>query len=188
MATQPFKSCYSHLLLLQRWKVIVNVMSMKESLASFTISTISGVDNDDATELAKKALATGKSINMGDESLEDPMIEQAMSDLEEKALIDPGEAGDREIDTEQTYLLQFDGGARGNPAGIAGAGMALFDRNGKEVWVRHQSAHHLQSPQHYGSSLVFRAFQVRLEVFASHVKQWGRCVWAGRHQLGTRRR
>jgi len=35
---------------------------------------------------------------------------------------------------DRTYILQFDGGARGNP-GTAGAGMALFDtESGNEVW------------------------------------------------------
>ena len=38
------------------------------------------------------------------------------------------------IDPSSTYLLQFDGGARGNPSGKAGAGMVLYDDQGNEVW------------------------------------------------------
>jgi ribonuclease HI len=38
------------------------------------------------------------------------------------------------IDPSKTYLLQFDGGARGNPSGKAGAGMVLYDLNGQEIW------------------------------------------------------
>ena len=32
-----------------------------------------------------------------------------------------------------TYILQFDGGSRGNP-GVSGAGMVLYDETGEEVW------------------------------------------------------
>jgi len=37
------------------------------------------------------------------------------------------------IDPSKKYILRFDGGARGNP-GTAGAGMALFDDTGQEIW------------------------------------------------------
>ena len=37
------------------------------------------------------------------------------------------------IDSSRDYLLRFDGGSRGNP-GIAGAGMVIYDDQGKEVW------------------------------------------------------
>lgn len=39
-----------------------------------------------------------------------------------------------DIDSSKTYLLRFDGGARGNPHGIAGAGMVLYDDTGTEIW------------------------------------------------------
>jgi ribonuclease HI len=38
------------------------------------------------------------------------------------------------IDPSKTYVLQFDGGSRGNP-GLAGAGMVIFDsETGDEIW------------------------------------------------------
>jgi ribonuclease HI len=38
------------------------------------------------------------------------------------------------IQPDKEYLLQFDGGARGNPSGIAGAGMVIFDDRQDEIW------------------------------------------------------
>ena len=41
------------------------------------------------------------------------------------------------LSPQKTYVLQFDGGSRGNP-GLSGAGMVLYDEAGDEVWhARH---------------------------------------------------
>jgi ribonuclease HI len=39
-----------------------------------------------------------------------------------------------EIDPNRTYLLQFDGGARGNPFGPSGCGMVIYDEQRNVVW------------------------------------------------------
>jgi ribonuclease HI len=39
-----------------------------------------------------------------------------------------------EIDPNRTYLLQFDGGARGNPHGPSGCGMVIYDEQRNQIW------------------------------------------------------
>ena len=117
------------------------VMDMKESiLSSFHARLIK--NNQQAEELAKKALATCKSLNMTD-PMADPMG-KAFSGLGKQTNQSAQNAGtirdnnnDMEeavIDPDLTYLLHFDGGARGNPKGEAGCGMVLYDDEGTEVW------------------------------------------------------
>lgn len=113
-----------------------SVMSVKESLADFSIGCVPAVENHEATELAKKALATGKSVNC-DENMPDPMGEQ-LKPVEKgnRAVINVASTSEPiQIDPAATYLLQFDGGARGNPNGHAGAGMVIFNADGDEIWV-----------------------------------------------------
>jgi ribonuclease HI len=149
---------------------------IEERLQSFQVRIVPHVD--EATELAKRALATNKSSlipikgdPMGDDftgqgkqrkpSLPPVLIQTSQPQQQ------PSEANDEKeimwqesdgsshndnpsksntnltqdatttttiIDPQRTYLLQFDGGARGNPAGKSGCGMVLFDDQGHEVW------------------------------------------------------
>lgn len=82
-------------------------------------------DSAEASIRAKTALAEQRVLK-SDWEMVDPITEQparSSSDDETQASFDP----------QREYLLQFDGGARGNPTGIAGAGMAIYDGN-EEVW------------------------------------------------------
>ena len=45
-----------------------------------------------------------------------------------------GVIGNVLIDPTKEYKLMFDGGARGNPTGKAGAGVVIYDENGEEIW------------------------------------------------------
>ena len=111
------------------------VMDLKElELQSFEVRLVHR--NEEACDLAKKALATGKSVNMSNESVTDPMGKD-FTGAGKQSGIGPVNGNDTEmstIDPSRTYLLQFDGGARGNPAGKSGCGMVLYDDEGKEVW------------------------------------------------------
>jgi ribonuclease HI len=108
-------------------------MGCKENMASFSTNLIGFLDNHRASDLAKKALATGISLYVSDSY--EPMALQFRKKLQHG--VDPLEndhqAG-QAIDADVTYMLQFDGGARSNPTGVAGAGMVIYDDQGKEIW------------------------------------------------------
>lgn len=144
------------------------VMNLKEmDLDSFSVDFISQLENVQAIETAKKALATGKSLHitdgfdpMGDKQSESGKgkkreeVEEKVEENAEKQEMDSKpqsrEAGDMHratIDPSRTYLLQFDGGARGNPSGCAGAGMVLFDEDGTEVWCGWKFLHTMTNNQ-----------------------------------------
>jgi ribonuclease HI len=104
----------------------------------FSVQEIPSGENVEAEALAKKALATrksllGLSLDMNPE-LNDP-IEELNRNPEVsnrwKESDDPAQSA--AIDPSCTYLLQFDGGSRGNP-GIAAAGMVIYDDQGQEIW------------------------------------------------------
>jgi ribonuclease HI len=111
--------------------------AMEESFSDFSIEEIASGENVKASEMAKKALATRKSLNIPDSwKFDDPIeaVEQDPEDPEEPMRNEPDEpALDAVIDPSRIYLLRFDGGSRGNP-GIAGAGMVLYDDQGQEIW------------------------------------------------------
>ena len=114
--------------------VYLQVMKMiKTELDSFEVRIVD--KNEEASDLAKKAMATGKSVNMSDESAPDPMGEDFTGFGQQ---IDVGPViGCNEmstIDPSRTYRLQFDGGSRGNPTGKSGCGMVLYDDDEKEIW------------------------------------------------------
>ncbi|GAX20225.1 hypothetical protein FisN_12Hh072 [Fistulifera solaris] len=161
------------------WQVMHLV---EERLQSFRVRIVPDVN--EATELAKRALATNKSSLLLQQQQGDPMgqhftgqgkqrkpslppllipmtasQQQASSDTNDdenivrQAMTKDDESSDDNsnysstsnpnnnptqdatiIDPQRTYLLQFDGGARGNPAGKSGCGMVLFDDQGHEVW------------------------------------------------------
>ncbi|GAX15225.1 hypothetical protein FisN_12Lh072 [Fistulifera solaris] len=152
------------------WQVMHLV---EERLQTFRVRIVPNVE--EATELAKRALATNKSslsqpqgdpmghAFTGQGKQRKPSVppvlipmtasqQQASSD-ENKGVWPaiPNESSSNDnptisnenqdttstttiIDPQRTYLLQFDGGARGNPAGKSGCGMVLFDDQGHEVW------------------------------------------------------
>jgi hypothetical protein len=107
------------------------------SFAEFSISDITSEENIEAAEMARKALATRKSLNideMGDWKIKDPLEEVERVPEKSSQWKEPDDpAHSAAIDTSKVYLLRFDGGSRGNP-GTAGAGMVLYDDQGKEIW------------------------------------------------------
>jgi ribonuclease HI len=134
------------------------------SMSPLTVGRISATDNTMAIKLARKALATRKSINVEpDWKLQDPLLLELNDDSESFLVQEldldrvpvpvpvppvqddkwkepdapaPAPAtphAPQDIDATKTYVLRFDGGARGNP-GVAGAGMVLYDEQGQEIW------------------------------------------------------
>ena len=125
------------------WRALHSaIVNLKETaLQEFSVHLVSPHDNNRAYELANNALATGKSSNISgavDPVPPVPCNATAGNDFSKLALdgVTPTKRNLMEtIDPHATYRLQFDGGARGNPKGIAGAGMVLYDANGQEVWA-----------------------------------------------------
>jgi ribonuclease HI len=131
------------------------VLQFKQELGAvgrLEFKHVSRLVNADSAELALRALETRVSKNMDD------MVDRTASDNAPSLLtMDPmGESAGTAttnsgsessspksppsppvtpvIDPSLTYLLQFDGGARGNTKGAAGAGMVIYDPAGREVW------------------------------------------------------
>lgn len=107
---------------------------IRKQINDFSIEEISSSENTEATEMARKALATRKSFNVPEgKSWEifDPIEELERKSSKWKEPDDPAQSA--AIDPSNIYLLRFDGGSRGNP-GIAGAGMVLYDDQGTEIW------------------------------------------------------
>jgi ribonuclease HI len=108
--------------------------AMEKSFSDFSIQEIASGENVKASEMARKALATRKSLNIPDSWKFDDPIEAVERDPEESMRKEPDDpALNADIDPSRIYLLRFDGGSRGNP-GIAGAGMVLYDDQGQEIW------------------------------------------------------
>ena len=113
-------------------------------IAEFNMTHISSAENTRAKNLAQRAMGTKKTVGLPeDEDTDDllpqqqakavgPVPELVFDDEDDEDLFDDEPA--TIISPEETYLLQFDGGARGNP-GIAGSGMVLYDPHDmKELW------------------------------------------------------
>jgi ribonuclease HI len=122
------------------------LMGLKNDLLQeFVVHPISLSEIGRAHKLAHVALVTGKSINFYDTF--DPMSTPP-NDFDVAAPKDsvpfghpplrngesPATAPVTIIDPQATYRLQFDGGARKNPTGIAGAGVVIYDATGTELW------------------------------------------------------
>jgi ribonuclease HI len=113
--------------------LIQSIMDIREaSLREFVVNPISLSENSRAYELAYKALVTEKSTGNVEEL--DPMSMSPPGFQETTCRGGSATAVPVIIDPRATYRLQFDGGARGNPTGIAGAGVVIYDSNGSEVW------------------------------------------------------
>jgi hypothetical protein len=104
----------------------------EESLRQFLVNPISLNENSRAYELAYKALVTEKTIANVDAF--DPICIDQSGAHEQHRSGETEAAPPVTIDPEATYRLQFDGSARKNPTGIAGAGMVIYDSTGNEVW------------------------------------------------------
>ena len=80
----------------------------------------------------KRDRKTDNSVEMSKEIEVKVNLEKALSESS------PTISGTHHINISPygTYVLQFDGGSRGNP-GTAGAGMVLYDEVGHEVWHGH---------------------------------------------------
>jgi len=112
------------------WKV----MKIKEE-SLLTLDIVWTPQTKNVNEMAKMALATGKSQNMNAD-VEDP-LGTGFEGQGQAHVIGPVKSDDLQeevIDPNQRYLLQFDGGVRGNPGGDTGVGVVLFDSTGTEVW------------------------------------------------------
>ena len=105
-------------------KLHKEAMELANSFQSFEVRHYNGEDKCPQTEsLAKTALAMQKPLQ-SDWELVDPLTDTPTKANNKEVLIDP----------TKKYLLKFDGGARDNPRGIAGAGMVIYDENMEEVW------------------------------------------------------
>lgn len=102
------------------------------------ITHISSAENTRAKNLAQRAVATKKTLGLPanesdrEESATTEPAPESMADEAEEDLFEY--ESPTIISPDKTYLLQFDGGARGNP-GIGGSGMVLYDPDDmNELW------------------------------------------------------
>jgi len=120
------------------------LIGFKESLDEFSVECIPSGENAKASQLARQALATGKTQDIVDDA--DPMmtnIEERLLDEDkgppvrkqnQNASKNPISGTPDYIDPTQTYKLQFDGGSRHNPSGVSGAGMVIYNQDDTEIW------------------------------------------------------
>lgn len=137
-------------------KLCSELQAVIAKIPDFEMIHISAADNNRAKNLAQRAVATQKTIGLPEDDEEDS--EEEPSTIDKQQVLDSipeslhvnGDSGDEDlfpfsdaeeddeathtISPDKTYLLQFDGGARGNP-GIAGSGMVLYDPGTmEELW------------------------------------------------------
>jgi ribonuclease HI len=113
---------------------------LEQEFDVFIIEDVSPAQNAVCKDLASKALATRKSVNVELDTQGIPDLVDPIQNLNRIATEDgrwknpdpPSFSAD--IDPSRPYLLRFDGGSRGNP-GIAGAGMVIYDDSGHEIWA-----------------------------------------------------
>ena len=117
-----------------------NLVNLRDAcLDHLEVVAVPPKENELAQEMATKALSLGKSLYIDD--ADDPMseiIEERIVDSTKSVKIDQARHNDSpgtiEIHPSQKYVLQFDGGARGNPTGSTGIGMVIYDQAGTEIW------------------------------------------------------
>ncbi|KAL7544300.1 hypothetical protein ACHAWF_007684 [Thalassiosira exigua] len=109
------------------------VVATSEGFDSFRIRRVEKAMNERAKNLADEAMAMGADDN-GDYALELATSQSICARKDSSSNIAAPAAPAVAISPSKTYVLRFDGGARGNP-GIAGAGAVLYDAaEGCEVW------------------------------------------------------
>jgi len=104
-----------------------------EKFDSIEIRHILRGENKRADKLANRAMDTMGSNTSGSESNENKFDVSSTSTPKPPSVQTPSKVTSAPSVTEGTYLLQVDGGSRGNP-GDAGAGMVLYDSMGNEIW------------------------------------------------------
>jgi len=111
----------------------MKVQSMRETLDELGLSS-SGLRKDLLERLLNEVPASLRKryVNSSKEKhhqAEEEINALSVDDEEERT----DSLNDRILSSTSTYILQFDGGSRGNP-GIAGAGMVIYNESGREVW------------------------------------------------------
>lgn len=116
----------------------------------YNTTHISAAENTRAKNLAQRAVGTKKSVGLPEEDTPDETESlsirlQVPLPEEEETIMSP----------EKTYLLRFDGGARGNP-GPAGGGMVLYDDDMHEIWCgwKYFGDHHTNNAAEYNALLL----------------------------------
>jgi ribonuclease HI len=122
----------------QLQELCATLKDVLNQFSDFEVVRIAAAENTRAKNLAHRAVATKKTVGLPEDVDEEPSSDKVV-DPEPDFFTDKAEdLFDDEsptiISPDKTYLLRFDGGARGNP-GIAGSGMVLYDPDDmKEVW------------------------------------------------------
>jgi ribonuclease HI len=121
-----------------------------EKFKEYNLTPISAAENKRVKNLAQQAVDTKKSVGLPEEEIPDEIEssipeQAALSEEEEETGISP----------EKTYVLRFDGGARGNP-GTAGSGMVLYDEDMHELWCgwKYLGDTHTNNEAEYNSLLL----------------------------------
>jgi ribonuclease HI len=141
---QPCNDLASRVLLLERsdrdFATFVDPLSRYSSVTSVEEES---VETEDAPVLEE---FYGGGIIPMLESLDDYDVSLELDTIPDGAYRQKTKGGDPEflvqestaarpaIDPDRTYLLQFDGGARGNPHGPSGCGMVIYDDKNNEIW------------------------------------------------------
>jgi len=129
----------------QLQKLCTALGKVLSEFSEYEITPISSAENTRAKNLAQRAVATQKTVGLPEDDVEEepppppqpnkvvePLPEPLTDEEDDDLLLD--DESPAIISPDHTYLLQFDGGARGNP-GIAGSGMVLYDPDDmSEVW------------------------------------------------------
>ena len=144
----------------------------------YNATHISAAQNMQAKNLAQRAVGTKKSVGLPEEETQDEteslsMPQQVPLPEEAETIISP----------EKTYLLRFDGGARGNP-GPAGCGMVLYDDDMHEIWCgwKYIGDHHTNNAAEYKALLL--GMQCAKSLGITKLRAEGDSLLIVRHLMG----